>query len=953
MADIRTNIFGIGEVYELQKEGQWVERNRESYREFGYVFNINATTDRIDYSNDSNITIPRGTCFGTSSGAATGNSNFGYTGGRYFSGDSTRVDRLDYSNDSSNTITRGGLSLARGRLSAAGNQNFGYFVCGISFTPGNSGTRVDRIDYSNDLNAASVRGNGLILRLNSSSTANSNFLYTSQGPTGSTERITFSNDLVLMTARGATYNTANTGGAATGNQNFGYFGGGQPGGLLSRIDRINYANDTANSVTRSNLSSPRARLTATGSSNFGYFISGILASTVAQTTVDRLDYSNDTAVVSVRGPLRVANEWYGSGSTSSASFGGAPVSYLGAPWTSTAPFGYFGGGTAPARVSTVDRVDYTNDTNTAVVRGPLTDSRSGLAATGNSNFGYFGGGSPTLPTFTSIIDRIQYSNDTGSASLRGVLTIARRHIFATGNSNFGYFGGGYAGPGNATISRVDRLDYNNDTANTTARGSLSLSKYDAAATGNSNFGYFGGGGIVPAVLSTVDRIDYSNDTNTAAVRSSLSLARRLLSATGNNNFGYFGGGYGSPGLFYSRMDRIDFSNDTTIALVRGSLSLSRYGPAATGNSNFGYFGGGYTNPGTVFYSIVDRLDYSNDTQNASTRGPLSSVRVSPTASSSQAYGGAPNTTVDPLPSYIRAATKWIDSNTLDLPFKRVLGSYGYFGGGRSAISTVDRINYSNDTASASVRGPLAATSYDMVAAGNNNFGYYTGRLSTFNKIDYSNDSTQALVRGSIPFQETNIRTAVGNSNFGYFRQTHGTFQLNRLDYSNDSVATSSRFIVSRSSQDAATGNFNFGYFGGGAFITNVDRMSYANDTANILRRGDLTIARNTLAATGNSNFGYFGGGQIVPNIIYSRVDRIDYSNDTATASVRGPLSVARRNLAATGNSNFGYFGGGNFPASYSLVNRIDYSNDTQTASTRGLLSSVRDTLAASTNARSS
>ena len=291
---VRTNIFGIGEVYELQREGQWVEKNRESYREYGYVFNTNATTDRIDYSNDSNISTPRGTCFGTSSGAATGNSNFGYTGGSYFGGDSTRVDRLDYSNDLSNTITRGGLSLARGRFSAAGNQNFGYFVCGISFTPGNSGTRVDRIDYSNDLNAASVRGSGLISRANSSSTANSNFLYTSQGPS-SIERITFFNDLVLMTARGTTYTTGVTGGAATGNNNFGYFGGGQPGGVTSRIDRINYANDTANSVTRSNLSSPRARLTATGSSNFGYFISGILASIARQTTVDRLDYSNDTS----------------------------------------------------------------------------------------------------------------------------------------------------------------------------------------------------------------------------------------------------------------------------------------------------------------------------------------------------------------------------------------------------------------------------------------------------------------------------------------------------------------------------------------------------------------------------------------------------------------------------------------------------------------------------------
>jgi hypothetical protein len=33
-------------------------------------------------------------------------------------------------------------------------------------------------------------------------------------------------------------------------------------------------------------------------------------------------------------------------------------------------------------------------------------------------------------------------------------------------------------------------------------------------------------------------------------------------------------------------------------------------------------------------------------------------------------------------------------------------SFGYFAGGWPAISTIDRINYSNDTATASTKGPL-------------------------------------------------------------------------------------------------------------------------------------------------------------------------------------------------------------------------------------------------------
>jgi len=47
--------------------------------------------------------------------------------------------------------------------------------------------------------------------------------------------------------------------------------------------------------------------------------------------------------------------------------------------------------------------------------------------------------------------------------------------------------------------------------------------------GSWDYGYFGGGG--PPQVSTVDRIDYSNDTATASVRGSLSVAKFYLAAT--------------------------------------------------------------------------------------------------------------------------------------------------------------------------------------------------------------------------------------------------------------------------------------------------------------------------------------------------------------------------------------------------------------------------------------
>ena len=137
------------------------------------------------------------------------------------------------------------------------------------------------------------------------------------------------------------------------------------------------------------------------------------------------------------------------------------------------PFGYFGGG-FPGPTSTVDRIDYSNDTATASLRGPLSVARQYSAATGNSSYGYFGGGGPAG---LSTVDRIDYANDTATASPKGPLSLARGYFGATGNSSYGYFGGGY--PAKST---VDRIDYSNDTATASPKGPLSTPVY-----GNSGF----------------------------------------------------------------------------------------------------------------------------------------------------------------------------------------------------------------------------------------------------------------------------------------------------------------------------------------------------------------------------------------------------------------------------------------------------------------------------------
>ena len=75
---------------------------------------------------------------------------------------------------------------------------------------------------------------------------------------------------------------------------------------------------------------------------------------------------------------------------------------------------------------------------------------------------------------------------------------------------------------------MDRLDYASDTVAMAPKGPLVTARTEHAATGDANFGYFGGGQNVndPNGLATIDRVDYSNDTVSASPKGSLSVARQ-------------------------------------------------------------------------------------------------------------------------------------------------------------------------------------------------------------------------------------------------------------------------------------------------------------------------------------------------------------------------------------------------------------------------------------------
>ena len=191
--------------------------------------------------------------------------------------------------------------------------------------------------------------------------------------------------------------------------------------------------------------------------------------------------------------------------------------------------------------TSVFRVEYFNDTAQGVQKGNLVPSTFliNATATGNRDFGYWQGQSPggVIP-----VCRLDYSSDTTQAVAKGAPTSVKYNVAATGNNDFGYFGGGYRTNVKNTrlhiqISSMDRLDYASDTVAMAPKGPLVTARTEHAATGDANFGYFGGGQNVndPNGLATIDRVDYSNDTVSASPKGSLSVARAQLGATSSHH----------------------------------------------------------------------------------------------------------------------------------------------------------------------------------------------------------------------------------------------------------------------------------------------------------------------------------------------------------------------------------------------------------------------------------
>ena len=609
--------------------------------------------------------------------------------------------------------------------------------------------------------------------------------------------------------------------------------------------------------------------------------------------------------------------------------------------------GYFIGGidTIPnpdVNISTIRRLDYLNDTFSNVGTLPAPAGGGGGVSVSSPTNSYFAGGGTS--SIVAGIFKIDYSNDTATPTPAGNLTLGRRYSAGVSNKNFGYFGGGETSISpSVSTSKIERIDFSNDTASDTTADISNGEVKHLAATGNKNFGYFGGGQYPTTNQAYVNKFDFSNDTtDTSPVSPGLSVARSKLAATGNDNFGYFAGGGRST------VDRIDYSSDNIVSSPSSLPTMpttDQTDGAATGNASSGYWAGGSI-AGDPNNDNMFKFDFSSQTfSNLPGVLPVSAPNIAACSAVRNFISDPDPLKVISLPSQTRKFIYWTGGNTTP---------YGN-------ADVIRRLDYSNETMSNVVTGPGVLKARGSVANGNRYYSYISGGIignpssytttpgnsadSRTSRFEFLNDTIDNLTTSGRLDKRATGHSGMSNNLFGYWMGGFGLLNqafsyIQRLDFSTDTNQMLIRANLSEVFNFAsAIGNQDLGFIAGGTtnrYTTpaksDIDRYTYANDTVDAADTADLSVGRVHTASVGNATYGYIAGGD-TPVLIgeKSTVDRITFSNSTVTSNPSMNLTRALELATGASNANYGWISGGvehnPGPSNSTYLERIDFSND--------------------------
>ncbi len=282
--------------------------------------------------------------------------------------------------------------------------------------------------------------------------------------------------------------------------------------------------------------------------------------------------------------------------------------------------GYFGGGNTGSISNVIDYIDITTTSGDASDTGDLTVARYYVGGCAGVAYGFFGGGY-TGAAYSNVIDYIDVTSDTGNATDRGDLQSARSGVAGCQGSAYGFLGGGTTG---SVVDTIDYIDITSTTGNGADKGNLTVARKQPAACEGGTYGFFGGGRAA-ASSNVIGYITLATTSGDATDKGDLTVARWGSGGISGSSYGFFGGGDTdvSGGSYSNIIDYIDVTTTSGDATDKGDLTAARVGVGGTDGDTYGYFGGGDT--GSVS-NIIDYIDITTTSGDATDRGDLTVAR---------------------------------------------------------------------------------------------------------------------------------------------------------------------------------------------------------------------------------------------------------------------------------------------------------------------------------------
>jgi hypothetical protein len=195
-------------------------------------------------------------------------------------------------------------------------------------------------------------------------------------------------------------------------------------------------------------------------------------------------------------------------------------------------FGYFCGGMSDGLTNSIEKFAFMTSTAKAVSMC-LNQARHQQAGVSTTDHGWHSGGlrDPNAQATTPRMDRIDHTNDTESALQRCNL-ISFRSGHSSLSHDQGWWLGGLQDPLGCPLvilSSIEKFSYQNDTEMISARGELSTPRDGSRAENNRTHGFVAGGDS-----KTICKIDFATDTVSVSIAES-SVAMRDHASTGDGS----------------------------------------------------------------------------------------------------------------------------------------------------------------------------------------------------------------------------------------------------------------------------------------------------------------------------------------------------------------------------------------------------------------------------------